>query len=384
MAIIKLKTKLQKVIKVIKVVLILQYLIVNLSCAQSLEDIVQQGVGQAGAYASQDKALEKVPREKNTTVSNLKSKTDHIGNKMASTDDANIKAEGNKELLAASSEDKDKVTPHGIISKAMEKEPKKIDIEKMEEHKMFKKAAQVYKDPEKAMMDVNKSLCQGISKNKENADRYTKRKYMQKMQDTEYEEVHCEVPSNAVSCEKVLKIKCEDSIDCDSGGIITGSISGDVELNYVHPHLNFGTIGDNYWGGHCAEYKRKAVFTVKNKHLIDEVKLIRVSFDDHLMVKVNGVIVYNGPHGGNDLKVIKQGWHKYVNKGSAGDHGCELNTSWNIPLDIDILPHLQEGQNEIDVVVIVGGAGEFSMQIRTKQHCCAKPKDIWEKRCWQN
>lgn len=197
--------------------------------------------------------------------------------------------------------------------------------------------------------------------------------------------------------------------------------------NYI---LQFGTIADNYWGGWGAVYDRNLTFDIRDVGLITRFALTRAAFDDWLMVKVNGNLVYVGPRGGDRLEIYspppvfepsstrecqqyydewgsswicydkQSGWRwdggGYSNQTSfqscttvSGGWNCipadyrtgmvqycatcfswpELSTSWNFGLNIDLRPYLKNGSNTIFMRTIVAGGGEGAIQLTTRQMC---------------
>jgi len=189
-------------------------------------------------------------------------------------------------------------------------------------------------------------------------------------------ECHKERLVEKKSCFKKLTVRCEQGTDCDSKGIIMTSVESDMKWEYNYPFLTIGTIADNYWRAWCGKFVRSTKFIVKNKELIDELKIVEVGFDDYMRISINGTQVYNGPFGGTTLRTADD----VVTNGSGNWYKCELNTSWQYNVDINLLPHIREGENEIITEVVVAGAGEGWMKIKTKQHCCV-PKDTWEEVC---
>ena len=183
------------------------------------------------------------------------------------------------------------------------------------------------------------------------------------------------------TCIKEVKsIKCKAFGECDSGGVILSSIASDMKWEYQYPYLILGTIADNYWLGNCDAYDRTTNFIIKNKDNIKEFKITQTGFDDYLWIKVNGITVYVGPYGGNKLDIVTRKMSmnsfiialydlKLVDDGN-GIKSCELNTNHQVGVNIDLLPYLKEGINNIWIRVIVKGKGEGWMKIYTKQHCC--------------
>lgn len=204
-------------------------------------------------------------------------------------------------------------------------------------------------------------------------------------------ECHQEREIKAKKCHRNLKVWCEKKHDCDSGGIVLKNIASDMAWTYKYPVLTLGTIADNYWSAACGKFTRSTKFEVKNKAAIDEFRIIVVGYDDYLRVSINGVQLYNEPGGGNILEIEKGRVVKSVEQqtqvGNAKGfskyrygHACELGRSNNIAVDIDLLPHLKEGSNELLIEVVVAGLGEGWIQVRTKQHCCIE-QSKWEEVC---
>lgn len=122
----------------------------------------------------------------------------------------------------------------------------------------------------------------------------------------------CTNTPNAVttsSCDRKLTVTCDPQGDgCDSGGIVPGSTQGDMRVwfgavgagDYA---LEFGTFADNYWGGWGQIYDRTLQFSINDRGGVTQFALINASFDDWLMVVVNGSLVYVGPYGGDRLEI---------------------------------------------------------------------------------
>ncbi len=73
-------------------------------------------------------------------------------------------------------------------------------------------------------------------------------------------------------------------------------LAGNVNEYYV------GTAGDNYWG--YGTHDRLVSFDLKNPQTTEEFSMFEAGFDDHMLVAVNGTIVYIGPYGGSMLELM--------------------------------------------------------------------------------
>lgn len=67
--------------------------------------------------------------------------------------------------------------------------------------------------------------------------------------------------------------------------------------------LQFGAIADNYRGGWGVVYSRNPTFGIRDVGLTAHFTLTHVTFDDWLMVGVNGNLVYVDPRGSDRLEI---------------------------------------------------------------------------------
>ena len=188
------------------------------------------------------------------------------------------------------------------------------------------------------------------------------------------------------NCTETLQLSCERPVECDAGGIQLHTMQSDMRWDYTYPILTLGTIGDNIWGGYCAIYDRSTTFTIEDIDKVAEFTLIQAGFDDWIRITVNGTVVRVGPYGGDRLEVVNRelfsGYtYQVVQYNATQTGGCELSTSWNQTLNIDIKPYLQTGSNTIDMRVIVAGGGEGWMKFRATQYCDCQWRENWASTC---
>ncbi|MFA7606533.1 MAG: conjugal transfer protein TraN [Rhodocyclaceae bacterium] len=184
-----------------------------------------------------------------------------------------------------------------------------------------------------------------------------------------------------LGCQRTLTLSCSHPIECDAGGIALDSLQSDMRWTYTYPNLTIGTISDDYWRGYCAVFDRSTTFTIEDINKVQEFTLIQAGFDDWISVMVNGALVYVGPYGDDRLEVVTGDRFQYVQYGASNYGGCELSTSWNRPLNVDIKPYLRTGLNTIDMRVIVAGGGEGWMRFRATQYCDCQWSETWESTC---
>jgi hypothetical protein len=293
-------------------------------------------------------------------------------------DPASLEAAGAK--LRDSEISKNPDGAHATISEATN--PRRLKgFEDYHNLKMFQDADIFMKDPLSHMQTLLNGGCKELDNSKEKG--FRKRNITETYTDLIEELRTCEAPITKFNCEKSLKVNCVRTVECDYGGIERDSVATDMTLDYSGGILTIGSIDDNNWDGQCKVYDRPTTFRTKNVHLIKQFRLIKVGFDDHIEVSLNGHIVYVGPYGGSKLEVVERehiGRRGHVFKELTVNNGqkeeqCELGTSWVNDVNIDLKPFLREGENTLRIKVIVSNYGEGWVKIEAKQQCC--PPENW-------
>ena len=182
------------------------------------------------------------------------------------------------------------------------------------------------------------------------------------------------------SCERTLEPRCLRRRRCpeNRAGVELRDLASDMRWTYSYPVLTLGTIANNYWVAACASYERRTTFAIANLERIAEFRMVALGWDDHMRIVLNGNQVFIGPYQGSRLQIsnslVDYGGHRYA---------CEQNTSWKRDLlEIDLKPYLREGENVLDMQVIVSGGGEGWIQIRATQYCaCEEWEERWTGDC---
>ncbi len=192
--------------------------------------------------------------------------------------------------------------------------------------------------------------------------------------------------SEFFACTETLQLTCDRPVECDAGGIQMESLRSDMRWDYLYPILTLGTISNNIWEDSCAAFDRRTTFNIEDINKVAEFTLIQTGFDDWIRITVNGTVVRVGPYGGDRLETVYReiipGFNMTQVQYGASQYGsCELSTSWNQSLNIDIKPYLQTGSNTIDMRVIVAGGGEGWMRFRATQYCDCEWSETWENTC---
>lgn len=287
------------------------------------------------------------------------------------------------------------------------------------EHDLFIRTDKLLKDPVSQFELLKGEGCKEIEEKKRKG--FYRTESVEEITDKIEELRICESPVLQFNnCQKTLSVKCKQVIPCDYGGITKGSVSEGITFDANNGFLTIGTYGDNYLKGECATFNSKVSFYLANADLITVFRLIHVKFDDYIEIKCNGHIIYVGPDGGEYVEVKNQEVVEDVERdfqipiyGKKGIKGyrtikkkikekvsrkavyngskygkCERGTEWDsesiLPrVNVNLKPYLKDGENTIEMKIIVGGEGEGWLRIEAKQQCCA-PGDwvsVWEEEC---
>ncbi len=130
--------------------------------------------------------------------------------------------------------------------------------------------------------------------------------------------------------------KMETLID----GVCIGVVDSDIGYRFDKDtkELLVGSIGDNYWVGHCTHYDRHITLLIENSEKLKSFNITEVGFDDWITLSVNDKVFYKSPY--------------------QLPPSCELGTSFVEYPDKEIRQDLKEGLNRFDMQVIVSGGGE--------------------------
>ena len=180
------------------------------------------------------------------------------------------------------------------------------DFEDIEKEEWFKQSVEIIDEADKGIQKDGIKGCKKGSVPEVTHIEFDKNTKKYRKKETYLAKATCEKPGGAeYKCQRKLKLKCmsQDQNGCDNKGIVSGTIQTDMKWEYKFPNLTIGTIADNYWGGHCQVYDRPTKFQVSNLDKITEFRIKQVGFDDFLWIKINGITVYVGPHGGDRIEL---------------------------------------------------------------------------------
>ena len=184
--------------------------------------------------------------------------------------------------------------------------------------------------------------------------------------------------------EKVImdSIGCEYKSDCwyDAGGVVKGSIDGNIFWRANYPNIYLGTIDKVYDRYRCHLMDKNINFIVKNKKAIKEFIVTNIQYSDWIRISVNGVQVHNDT-GGSGSFWRDRSWHggygEFTNLHSGSVvKTCNTKRFYNTSPNVDLVPYLREGNNTIRIELAFGNSGRLYVELKATQYCCSKWKDV--------
>lgn len=345
---------------------ILYLCIVNISYA-NLASIVQNDHDNYSNFIKNSDALHHSEQE-----------TDNLISGINTLDDGGLASQSNARIVINQKQN----SGENILLKTMERNT----IDGLEKHKIFTQAQTIWKDPISIMNQLTETECRERTNKLNNL--YTKSIIKEIKYDTEYEEQICKKSANKIMCEKVLNMECIKTEECEMGGIIKGSIDTTLKWEYNYPNLLIGNINEYhfYCGASCAKIIMPVKFHIINKNAISIFKLKRLFLNNLLMVKLNNHVVYNSLDG-DKLDILSMtGWQSQINGGKGRIGYCSDNAGKKdyTYVNVDLLPYLNDGVNEIIIELIYSIYGHANILIEARQQCCTNFIEKWVEKCWIN
>ncbi len=340
-----------------------------------LADIVRERAENSKGLAQSFHSTEEIPQFS-------EAKKNEIAHNLSSTSADDLKNEGAK--LRDEHIQKD---PDGIMATMVEAtDIKKVTgdnckgCEKYGELKMFKDADRYMQDPI-SQMELIKS--QGCAEEDNSRSGFIKQENIETYTDIVEELRICERPITKFRCTRTLSLECKSIAQCDYGGIAKGTFSEGLLYDISEGGLlTIGRDGDNYYEGQCATFKEIVSFRIAKLDLVSIFQLTRLKFDDYIELKLNGHIVYVGPDGGEYVRVEKENGKDKVFNGKHYNE-CERAIDQDEAVKVDLKPYLKQGENVLEIKLIVGGKGEARLEIEAKQKCCENNdwQETWVENC---
>ena len=105
----------------------------------------------------------------------------------------------------------------------------KKTIDGFENQEIFTKAEIINNDPIAAFEKITNEGCKEKTNKQQQYKKLIKK---EKITDTELYQENCEKPVGNIICEKTLNVSCEATEECESGGIVKGSMDTGIDWEY--------------------------------------------------------------------------------------------------------------------------------------------------------
>jgi hypothetical protein len=173
--------------------------------------------------------------------------------------------------------------------------------------------------------------------------------------------------------EKVVmdSIGCDDKSDCgyDAGGIVQGSIDGNIFWRANYPNLSLGTINKVYDRKRCHLMDKNINFTIKDRNAVKEFRVTNIQYSDWIRISVNGMQAYNSMGGDGSYWMEGSGQWTTVHSGRAS-RTCNTKKFYSDNPNVDLVPYLRDGNNTIRIELLFGNSGRLYVELRATQYCC--------------
>ena len=185
---------------------------------------------------------------------------------------------------------------------------------------------------------------------------------------------------NKLCTESMSHMKCKESSKCELGAIVPGSLKTEMKWDYDKNTsiLRIGTLGKFYLNCNddCKKFIERVKFDIQHKEAIKSFRIKNLFLNNLLQISLNGHVVYNSL-GGNKLETNGGSAHAsvYAGKGIIGNCYTNDGKQEQDDVDIDLIPHLKDGENEIVIDLVYSFKGHIRIEIENKQSCCSSWAD---------
>jgi hypothetical protein len=187
-----------------------------------------------------------------------------------------------------------------------------------------------------------------------------------------------------VDCEAILtEANCSSGqTECHFPGVTLAL--GQTHYAYVSPP---GFKMRDFYNGN-GKKERYINFNVSDLKPDTKFTLTYVLFDDHLVLKVNGTLLFCGNRSQSctDMRLDRNGMNvEYLNAaGTLASINSLQSSSWKYPWtpNLNLVPYLKEGENVIYTKVFVGGGtGNLDMDFTVPIAQPCECKEVWDDNC---
>lgn len=233
--------------------------------------------------------------------------------------------------------------------------------------------------------------CREVSKDRDIKDPYLIELEREEVKEVDYDKTLCEQVKNNYSCTSSFKATCRHkySVPLEESRFLTALPKSYDARSGI---LTFGWLYNfTQPGGHGTQYDYKVSFRIDALEAVSEFALKEVGYDDFVRVTINGYQIFAGPFGGDRLELLKDKtiWDRTpgfpyfgVAIDGSGRVHCADQFEWRVaPTYVDLRRFLKEGNNSIDIRLIVGGGGGIWLKFSARVNECNSWNETWEEQC---
>ena len=159
------------------------------------------------------------------------------------------------------------------------------------------------------------------------------------------------------SCQAELNVSCDRFVNN------LDVIGSTIPYSYTTPNLFLGQTNTDYLGQNCNPgYAWSFRFNLPSLNHVDQFKLISLRFDDLIEIYINNQLVYAAP------------------QTIASSKRCEYYGGSTSP-NKDLRNYLIQGENRIDIKLLVGGRGDLRVNFALLYQGCAEFTESWLESC---
>lgn len=231
--------------------------------------------------------------------------------------------------------------------------------------------------------------CRESAKDRDIKDPYLIELEREEIKEVDYDKQQCEQVKNNYSCTSNLKATCRHKF---SVPLEESRFSTTLPKSY-NPSNGILTFGWPYNfthdGGRGTQYDYSVRFRIDSVETVREFTLNEVGYDDFIRVTINGYQIFVGPLGGDRLELLRDkdvwahgGRYSAVVIDRSGHWHCADQFKWRVQHPgVDLRRFLREGENIIEIRLIVGGGGGLWLKFTAAVNGCSSWNETWEEQC---
>lgn len=291
----------------------------------------------------------------------------------------NLNKEGNQKMLEEDMIDKIHVDYERPLNKRLKKDAKKIT-----------KAQDELIDNLIGKLKEIGVECKTEKSNKILEPEYYLQVEQEQIKNIKYNQTFCEELRNKYHCSNELTLHCSDpSYIAGTLKNVTGNMTHTITPDGM---LTIGVNKEKYfynsWGSQNDYY---FTFDVDNASGIEKFKLLAVSWSDHVLVELNGKMIFGSSGVKGKLEMSKSESHYRVGGDGERYFGVDRGDGIYVPANtkkyfnanpyFEAKSYLKNGKNTLHIRLVYGKGGKIWTMLHYKEKICTSWQETWSERC---